>query len=115
MVSLYLLEVWQSSDEIMQPLSEEQLNVIEENWQSLTLVPDIHGFLCKLVSIECITSCQWRHINDCAIRQLLDFITRKDIGTFNRFVSCLRDENPRAAKLLLNCTGDWTRHSLLIY
>ena len=79
--------------------------------QLLDRIDPNHAFVTELGSVGCITWSQREHIIDTVHRRdrnnkLLEFLTRRSVDDFNKFISVLAKEQAHLVPLLLTDGGE---------
>jgi len=79
--------------------------------QLLDRIDSNHAFVTELGSVGCITWSQREHIIDMVHRRdrndkLLEFLTRRSVADFNKFISVLAKEQAHLVPLLLTDGGE---------
>jgi len=98
----------------VRPLEEAQMQTLNINGaQLLDLIDPNHAFVTELASpdVGCITWSQREHIVDTVHRRdrnekLLDFITRRSVADFNKFIDVLSKQQAHLVPLLLTDGGE---------
>jgi len=78
--------------------------------QLLDGIASSNAFLNELATVECITWLQREHIIDLVHRRdrndkLLEFLTRRSVADFNKFINVLENKQPHLVPLLLTGGG----------
>ena len=95
----------------IRPLDEARMRALIVNRvQLLDLIDSNHAFVTELADVGCITWSQRDHIADTVYRRhrnekLLEFITRRSVADFNKFINVLSKEQAHLVPLLLTDGG----------
>ena len=89
------------------PLDEALMRTLTVNGvQLLDLIDPNHEFVHELANVGCITWSQREHIVDTVYRRdrndkLLEFLTRRSVADFNKFINVLSKYQPHLVQLLI--------------
>ena len=95
----------------MRPLDEAEMRMLTNNGvQLLDRIDPNHAFVTELGSVGCITWPQREHIINIVQprdrnEKLLDFLTRRSVADFQKFINVLSKEQAHVVKLLLTDGG----------
>ena len=96
----------------VRPLDETRMRTLTINGvQLLDLIDPNHAFITQLGSVGCITWSQREYIIDTEHRRdrndkLLEFLTRRSVAGFQKFISVLEKEQKYLVPLLLTDGGE---------
>jgi len=96
----------------VRPLDEARMRTLTINGvQLLDRIDPNHAFVTELGSVGCITWPQREHIIDTVHRRdrndkLLEFLTRRSVADFQKFVEVLAKEHPHLVPLLTTDGGE---------
>ena len=96
----------------VRPLDEARMRTLTVNGvQLLDRIDPNHAFVTELGSVGCITWPQREHIIDTVHRRdrndkLLEFLTRRSVADFQKFVEVLAKEHPHLVPLLTTDGGE---------
>jgi hypothetical protein len=111
--NILLTVVGLESSDIRRPLDTAQRQAIKVNYpQLVTLLDSDYGLTGELMSADCITMQQMKHIQAGRTdrernKALLDILSRRSVADFNKFIVCLRNTQPHLAKLLTDGGGNY--------
>jgi len=95
----------------VRPLDEAEMRMLTNNGvQLLDRIDPNHAFVTELGSVGCITWPQREHIINIVQprdrnEKLLDFLTRRSVADFQKFINVLSKEQAHVVKLLLTDGG----------
>jgi len=98
------------------PLDDARMRSLTVNRvQLLDRIDSDLGFVSRLASVGCITWSQREHlINTRQPRHrnatLLDFITRRSVADFQKFLAVLSEDQQYLVPLLITDGGEWVQH-----
>ena len=96
----------------IRPLDEAQVRTLSVNGvQLLDLIDPNHEFVTELANVGCITWSQREHIVDTVYRRdrndkLLEFLTRRSVAHFNKFIKVLSKYQAHLVQLLITDGGE---------
>ena len=96
----------------VRPLDDARMRTLTANGvQLLDLIDPNHALVTVLANVGCITWPQREHIVDTVHRRdrndkLLEFITRRSVADFNKFINVLSKEQAHLVPLLLTDGGE---------
>jgi len=104
----------------VRPLDETRMRTLSINGvQLLDRIDPNHAFVTELGSVGCITWPQRQHILDMVHQRdrndkLLEFLTRRSVADFQKFINVLSKEQAHLVPLLLTGGGEmfWTSLNL---
>jgi len=98
----------------VKPLDEAWMRALTVNRvHLLNLVVADDAFVTELATVGCITRPQREHLMNIGQprdrnRTLLEFLTRRSVAHFQKFISVLSEEHADLVKLLLTNRGEYT-------